>query len=267
MIGPFVSSLRFVRRLIWIWLLAAVVSGPAFGTDPVERFAGRMQSGDPIELTLSGQDGSVTGVLRDNIHAYQVTAEIVDGRLVGHADQEELGVRLGLSGDLQVDGMALEVRLSLLGEEVSEQIWLTRSSSDSRVSSDGSHREQTASSAPPDRDPALVGHWIHEQIYNSGSSADFLGTSTRQGLILRSDGGVADGGSAVHLSGDTYFGQSSDGGGGVVPGVTWYSRDQHLWLHNAADGQAVDLGRYYAEPERMMITAPNGKRMLFTRTR
>lgn len=254
-------------RALWSWAIAVVVSGPAFSTDSVERYTGRMQSGEPIALTLSGRDGAVTGTLVDNAYAYRVTAEIDDGRLVGHADQDTLGLRVGLNGDLRADGVALEIHLSFLGAEASEQIWLARSGSAAPAMSEGMHRGQATPAAPAERDPALVGHWIHEEIYNSGSGANFLGTSSRQGWILRADGGVADGGSAVSMSGDGYLGQSSDGGSGVVSGVTWFSRGQHLWLHYAADGQIVDLGRYYAEPGRMMITAENGRRTLFTRAR
>lgn len=256
-------------RLLWFWVIALVASGSAFGTDALQHYAGRMQSGEPIELTLSGMEGAVTGTLSDNVHAYRVTAAIDGGQLVGHADQDTLGLRVGLRGDVQAAGMTLEIRLSILGEEASEQIWLARSDAGrhASVEAERTHPEPGLSSAPGERDPALVGHWVHEEIYNSGSGADFLGASSRRGLILRADGGVADGGSAVSLSGDGYLGQSSDGGSGVVPGVTWFSRGQHLWLHNAADGQTVDLGRYYAEPGRMMVTAENGRRMLFTRAR
>lgn len=261
-VGP-----RRAWRLLHRLVIAIALSGAPPGAAAVEHFEGRMASGDAVALTLSGLAGAVTGTLRDDTYAYEVVADIDDRRLVGQAEQSDLGIRVGLDGELRDGGIDLEIRLSILGEEASERIWLVRAGSVANIPSDGSPRENATTSAPGERDPALVGHWVHEEIYNSGSGADFLGASSRRGLILRADGGVADGGSAVSLSGDGYLGRSSDGGSGVVPGVTWFSRGQHLWLHNAADGQTVDLGRYYAEPGRMMVTAENGRRMLFTRAR
>lgn len=260
---------RNLALTLWFGFAISLASASAFGAGSEDRYTGHLKSGEAIELVLSGRDGAVTGTLRDDSFAYRVSAEIAGGRLSGRADQSDLGLQLGLSGQMQANGLALEIQLSLFGQQTSEQVWLERSGSGSQAQPPSTHPNpgNATAAASGERDAALVGHWVHEEIYNSGSGASFLGTSSRQGLVLMANGGVADGGSSVSMSGDNYFGQSSGAGGGAVPGVSWFSRDQHLWLHNAADGQTVDLGRYYAEPDRMMITGNNGKRLLFTRAR
>ncbi len=266
------SLLQFLIKIQFFILLMILMCSARAGAEHSIRYSGRMLSGELVELSLSHQDGEVSGILRDSSYAYQVTGEIRQQHLNAYADQATLGLRLNLNGEFRGSEIDLEIRFSLLGEESSERIYMTRidqqhdhAASIARAPRSGNKTEALPTNA--NRDSALIGHWTHESIYNSGVGADFFGSTTRQELILLADGRVANGGSDVSVSGDFYSGNSSDASSAVAAGVTWFTRDQHLWLQNTNDAQSVDLGRYYAEAQRMMITGNNGKRMLFVRAR
>lgn len=113
-------------------------------------------------------------------------------------------------------------------------------------------------------DQNLVGKWVNEQIYNSGSGDSFFGGTTTQSLIFYADGSLSDGGSSTTVSGSNYYGSSSDKGASpAIPNVSWYAQNQHIFIKDAVSGQTVDLGKYYIENGALLITGNNGKKLLF----
>ncbi|MBK9495865.1 MAG: hypothetical protein IT475_14930 [Aquimonas sp.] len=235
----------------------------ALATTVAGRYQG-MLSGEPVALQLREEGHRVIGVLSDSTYSYEVEASVAGQHLTGRAVQAELGLMVTLDGPIRADGLDLNVSLTLLGETASERVWFARSGSQSAAPREQTQQAPRAASSGQ-RDPAMVGHWVHEELYNSGSGADFMGSSSTQSMVLLADGRIANGGSAVHMGGSNYSGYSSDAGGEIVAGASWSTRDQHLWVSEDASGQQVDLGRYYVENGRLLLTGNNGKKLLFTR--
>ena len=113
-------------------------------------------------------------------------------------------------------------------------------------------------------DPNLIGVWRQEENYNSGAAYGG-GYSSSSYIALNVDGSMTDLGSQTTVSGDNFSGSSSGQGGGVLPGMAWYTYKQELWLvvSNGATTESAKLGRYYIENGAMLITADNGNKALF----
>ena len=220
-------------------------------------------SGEPVSLQLQEEDHQVVGVLSDTSYSYSVEAQVAGERLSGRAIQPELGLMVMLDGPISSNGLDLTITLTLLGQTATERVWFSRSGTHLESQREPSNEAQP-STPSAQRDPALIGHWVHEELYNSGSGADFMGSSSAQSMVLLADGRIANGGSSVHMGGSNYSGYSSDAGGEVVAGASWRTRDQHLYFVEDASGQQADLGRYFVENGRLLLTGNNGKRMLFT---
>ncbi len=257
------NAVLSILPTIFRGFLLLVATAPAFASSVAGDYRG-MLSGEPVALQLQQDGHRITGTLSDTTYSYELEASVQGQRLSGRAIQPELGLVVMLDGPIRAEGLDLNISLTLLGQTATERVWFSR-----RDSARGSNREQATDSprAAPSgqRDPAMIGHWVHEELYNSGSGADFMGTSSTQSMVLLADGRIANGGSAVHMGGSNYSGYSSDAGGDVVAGASWSTRDQHLWFSEDATGQQVDLGRYFVENGRLLLTGNNGKRMLFTR--
>ena len=248
---------------IFGWFLLLAATTPVLASSVAGSYQG-MLSGEPVALQLQQDGHRISGTLSDTTYSYELEATVDGLRLSGRAIQPELGLIVTLEGPIRPDGLDLNISLTLLGQTATERVWFSR-----RGTARGSDREQAADAprAAPSgqRDPAMIGHWVHEELYNSGSGADFMGTSNTQSMVLLADGRIANGGSAVHMGGSNYSGYSSDAGGDVVAGASWSTRDQHLWFSEDATGQQVDLGRYFVENGRLLLTGNNGQKMLFTR--
>lgn len=250
------------HRTLAACLLSLIAAAQATATSVSGHYQGLL-SGEPVSLQLQEEGHQVSGVLSDETYSYSVEAQVAGERLSGRAIQPELGLMVMLDGPISTNGLDLTITLTLLGQTATERVWFSRSGAHP-----GSQREPSSearhSTPSAQRDRALIGHWVHEELYNSGSGADFMGSSSTQSMVLLADGRIANGGSSVHMGGSNYSGYSSDEGGEVVAGASWRTRDQHLYFVEDASGQQADLGRYFVENGRLLLTGNNGKRMLFT---
>jgi hypothetical protein len=244
----------------WFSLLLWMAMAPAFAADLAGVYRGQL-NGDGVTLTLSQSGTAISGSMVDSYQRYDVAGQVEGNRLRGTATEQSLGIQFELTGEIANRYIDLVLVVEMLGQ---------RSEQSARFAKDGeSLADAPTAGAAGDPvaagDPALIGRWVHESSYQSGSGDSFFAANTRQSIVFLADGRVANGGADVSMSGDSYFGQSSGGGAGTD--LRWETRDQHLFLVGTDNGrvQRVDLGRYYVEDGRMLITGNNGQKLLLTR--
>ena len=224
-------------------------------------FTGSLQ-GDPITLELAPAGANrLTGQMRDSQQAFTVTAETSDGAIRGSAAESTYGITLDFTGRLS--GNALTLTFTVQGMDMEGfDVAFTRAGSTSQQASTPTG---VIVKDGRTRDPALVGTWVNEQIYNSGYGDNFMGSTTITRITLARDGRVYEGASSTTMGGSNYTGQSTGQGAGEVPGVRWYTKDREIWFSVTQDGvtQQARMGRYAVDGANMLVTADNGEKMLF----
>lgn len=252
---------RFLNRLA----LALCLLLPAFARAQQEPYAGTYTGslqGDPVFLELKTDGpGRWTGEMRDSQQSFAVRAETDNGSIHGAASEATYGITLHFAGKLS--GNTLTLTFTLEGMEMEGfDVAFTREQAVAQPA--GSSIDEMADDRRS-RDPALVGTWVNEQIYNSGYGDNFMGSTTITRITLARDGKVYEGASSTTMGGSNYTGQSSGQGGGEVPGVRWYTQDREIWFSVAQDGttQQARMGRYAVDGSNMMVTADNGEKLLF----
>lgn len=243
-----------------VWLL---LSAPLWAMDLSGSYVGD-SGGDPVRLELRQQDEQLSGVMVDSQQRYQFEAMIDGDEIVGTATEQSLGIVFEVHGSASSEALDLRLSIEVQGQRADQALRLQRVGAQAAAP-----RTPAAAGAGASRDPALVGHWVHESNYQSGSGDSYFAASSREGMVFYADGSLANGGGDVSVSGGNYYGQSSGGGGNAVPNVSWETRNQHVYLVGQENGQpqSVDLGRYYIEGNNLLITGNNGKKMLFSRAR
>lgn len=258
--------MRPSRSIACVLMTLSLALGPvAAALDLSGRYSGD-SGGDPVVLELQQQGEQLSGVLVDSQQRYQFEARIDGDEIVGTATEQSLGIVFEVHGGASAEALDLNLSIEVQGQRADQALRLQRVRAQA---ASPSAPTPTPAPAAGSRDPALVGHWVHESNYQSGSGDNYFAASSREGMIFYADGRLANGGGDVSVSGGDYYGQSSGGGGDAVPGVSWETRDQHVFLVGMEQGQPqrVDLGRYYIENGHLLITGNNGKKMLFSRAR
>lgn len=248
-----------------ICALALLLSGylPATAADLGGSYVGT-SGGDPVRLVLRQQASQLSGTLDDSQQRYAFVAELSGDELQGSATEESLGVAFAVSGRAADGVLDLTLTLEIQGQRAEQSLRLVREGERAAASASA---PAAAAPAGASRDPALVGRWVHESQYQSGSGDSYFSGSSTQSMVLLADGRVADGGGSASISGGDYYGTSNGEGGQIAANVQWYTQGQHIWISGSENGQTqtVDLGRYYVEGSNLLITGNNGKRMLFSR--
>ncbi|NHN24501.1 hypothetical protein FIA58_002330 [Flavobacterium jejuense] len=216
--------------------------------------------GASITLTLKKVTAtSYEGSMQDEQQNYVVTAQVDDNCLHGNAVENDLHITLLLSGCLQKNQIEMGFDFSNLGvTEIKKVLFIKQTSATS------SNTNQPKKNAGTDRDQALVGVWKQEQLYSSGSGDAFFGGSVTQKVVFYPDGSIADGGSQATMSGSDYSGNSTSGYVGKAAGVSWSTKNKHLYITITQNNQTqtADAGKYYVENGKMLITDQNGNKTL-----
>lgn len=247
------------------WLLIFLIACSAASA---ESYIGEI-GGDRVQMQIEFDGESVRGSMRDSHQQYAIEGTLANGELQATATESTTGVVFQLRGRRLTAALDLRVTLEILGEVSEQSLYLTRVDS---APTAGEPDTASASAPAPgaiasgERDPALIGHWVHESNYQSGAGDSYFAANTRQSMVLLADGRVLNGGSDVSVSGDNYFGQSAGEGGGDSE-IRWTTRDNHIYFSGTEAGvaQTVDVGRYYVENGRMLITGNNGTKLLLTK--
>lgn len=247
------------------WLIATallLLGSQGAGADLAGSYVGD-SGGDPVQLQVQQQGTRLSGVMADSQQSYAFEATLSGDTLVGTATESSLGVVFAVSGTASEAALDLTLTLEVQGQRAEQALHLVRTQTSASAPA-----ADTALPSGANRDPNLVGRWVHESQYQSGSGDSYFAGSSSQAIVFLRDGGVADGGSSVSVSGNDYFG-NSDGNASTAaaPNVRWHTQNQHVYLVGSENGQtqSVDLGRYFIEDGHLLLTGNNGKRMLFSR--
>ncbi|MCB9082348.1 MAG: lipocalin family protein [Lewinellaceae bacterium] len=264
--------MRKIALLTFLWISALGLQAQ-YNSSAQPNFAGTFSglfNGDPVTLTLQALGGgNYSGQMKDSQQTYQVQAALQDNQLIGTAAESTLGLTFGMQGTLQGAVLNLLMSIDVFGEVNTMEMQLTRqgaapaAATAPRPASSGAPTKP----APGNRDPALVGSWVHQEIYNSGYGDNFMGANTYTEVTFNADGTVIDGGSRSTVSGSNYYGDTGQSQANVMPGVTWSTEGNQIYLTVTANGQTqkVHVGRYYIENGRLLLTEPNGNKKLFSR--
>lgn len=225
-------------------------------------YTGLLNNTENITLSLkSGVKNTYTGTLKDSQQTYEVNASASEGKLTGTATEFKLNLTFDLEGFLQ--GNQLTLKLAILGS-VTTVIMTKEGAAATTTKSTPSAAAATPKTGK--RDPDVVGKWTHQTNYSSGLGQD--GTmSNEESIIFNGDGTLANGGSRTVTGGGDWSGSSESAAGGVIPGISWYTENQQIFLVTTENGSAetISLGRYYIEDGKMLITGANGTKMLYYR--
>lgn len=219
-----------------------------------------------VTLTLQQRDGAVSGSMR----GIDGSVMEFDGRLrdggKGVAGTARAGGHSGIFAAKFLDG-----RLALIIADVDPATGRAKLDSTLELAFE---RAAPGSSPPPaarqpgvgtqqaaapssERDPALVGHWVHSNVYRSG---DFSGTSSRQ-LVVQPDGTYQIGHGSVQVSSNHGFGRSQ--GEDFTTGQ-WRTQNRIVYVREGGS-QWVPYARYYVEGGSMLLTFENGSKQLWQR--
>ncbi|MCO6163278.1 MULTISPECIES: hypothetical protein [unclassified Flavobacterium] len=222
-------------------------------------------NGAIITLSLQKQSKDMyVGTMQDEQQTYVITAQKEGNCLKGNAVENNLQINIIVSGCLQNNQIDMSFDFSNVGLAQTQNVVFTKNGSQNATVVSNPKTATTQKSSNTERDLNVVGVWKQEQLYNSGSGDGFFGGSFTQKVVFYTDGGIADGGSQATMSGSDYSGSSSSGYGNKAPGVSWSTKNKHLFITVTQNGQTqtVDVGKYYVENGKMLITSQNGAKTL-----
>ena len=226
-------------------------------------------NGDNITLVLQSSTQNVlTGIMQDSQQTYVVNGTSNGPKMVGTAVEKTMNLTFQLNGTITENHLLMNLTVEILGQKQAMQVdFMKQGAANSAAKVDKQTPPYNAPKIPSGGkiDPNVVGKWINEQHYNSGSGGNFMGSTTTQSLIFFADGSMSDGGSSAMVSGSNYYGNSSDNGQPIpLPNVRWYVQNQHIFIIGTENGQTQTayLGKYYIENGAMLITGNNGQKLL-----
>ncbi len=226
-------------------------------------------NGDNITLLLqSSTQNILTGKMQDSQQTYEVNGTSNASKMVGTAVEKTMGLTFQLNGTITGNHLLMNLTIEVLGQKQEMQVDFVKQGA---VNSASKVDKQTPQYNTPKMpfggkiDPNVVGKWVNEQHYNSGSGGNFMGSTTTRSLIFFADGSMSDGGSSATVSGSHYYGNSTDNGQPKpLPNMRWFVQNQHIFIVGMENGQTqtADLGKYYIENGAMLITGNNGQKLL-----
>lgn len=229
---------------------------------------------DHVELSLtSNSNNRYVGKMYDSKQTYSVDIQTTGKQFEGTAVESSLNITFQINGQLIGKTMNMTMAFSFLGESATQSLVLNKIDNNSNSSQTAEHSKPNTSNnglkAPSgaQRDANLVGKWQQSETYSSGYGSDSFFGTTVNNIIFLADGGLSDGGSQATMSGSSYYGNTGTSAPQKIPNVIWYTLNSHIFLIATENGQTqtVDLGKYYIENGKILITGNNGKKVLLTK--
>jgi hypothetical protein len=226
-------------------------------------------NGDNIVVTLEQSGDIVTGSMQDSYQTFGLEGTILGQELIGSATENTLYLEFEFYATKV--GNRLECTLAIgEGDERLENAFSVEkegardngiSVAETAVSSDIPFPSGATFPA------SLVGQWVQNETYNSGSGDNFMGANFSQSMTFYSDGTLSEGGSSASMSGSNYSGQSSGEGSGKLEGIGWYAKQKNLYVivFNEGSWTSVFLGTWFTENGHLLITGENGNKLLLSR--
>ncbi len=258
-----------MKSIILVLLTSAFCSKNLAQNPFVGTFTGVL-NGDNIKLILQeSSNNMLIGKMTDSQQVYEVNGTSNGSKMAGTAVEKALNLTFQLNGTIKDNRLSMNLTIEISGQKHDMQVDFTKqgvASASTKVAEQTPQYNKPKMPSGGKIDANLVGKWVNEQQYNSGSGTDFFGSSSTQSLVFFADGSLSDGGGSVSISGGNYYGNSSDKGHPMpLPNVSWYVQNQHIFIMAIENGQTqtANLGKYYIENGAMLITGNNGKKLLF----
>lgn len=204
--------------------------------------------GLPSELHLRSQGGNIDGLYIENHRLRLNLRGTFDGQILRAEifDAASGQVLATLSAAYATDSLNTRIaaRDARSGEVLERQALFQRNSA-----ADGS-----PSGAIGQRDPALIGTWVHGNMINSGG-ADFASLTTLLTLQLSADGSVAQWSRTVGGGSDWSF----DSPGELQYRGRWYSDNGALMVQLQGSSSYQAAARYHFSAPYLVIEGHNGR--------
>lgn len=250
-----------MRRSVWMLLMCFSVDAWAqinfSGT-----YTGKI-NGDFTQIEMQQSASTVTGKYIETGNTYELRGKIVSNQLIGELFIS--GATLALASfEASKTDRGIYMDLLLLGvTRVSADF--IKSNTTTTTPSTKENVNYPAGQSPPtdhfERDPAVVGHWIKEEVINSGVGDQAASFVTAYFLQFKQDG--------------TFIQEKSSGSGGSnwssvdqkKPDVNghWYTKDQIMYIRPAGEKDYVRLNRYLFHEGALVFKTEAGKYLIWSR--
>lgn len=227
-------------------------------------------SGDNVVMNLEQNGNNVTGVMKDSYQTFDIKGTVNGNQFSGTTTEQSYQIAFGLTAEKS--GNTLECILSVdMNGETGEVPFTVEKQGETVGTSSATSSSGSATKIPfpsgATFPAALVGTWVQNENYNSGSGDSFMGASFSQSMTFNGDGTLSEGGSSASMSGSNYSGQSTGGGAGKLDGIGWYAKQKNFYLivYNNNKWESVHVGTWYTENNALLLTGNNGEKLLLTK--
>lgn len=132
--------------------------------------------------------------------------------------------------------------------------------------SDTTQSEASQNQEKDQRDPEVVGTWMHESVTSLGSSGDQTFIQKQELMTFGEDGSLTYGGSKTSVGGN--MSDYSEEAGSAIPDVVWHTKENSIYLtakDKSGKQETAKMGTYYMEDGKMLITSDNGTKMVLVK--
>lgn len=262
-----------MRQILLVYILFLSLTLHAQSLGKQETLSGNFSAifdGVEMSLFIEHQSGSsYTGILNDSYQACPLVLDLSGSTFTGVLTEPTTGVEIEVNGEIRGKFLIFSFVVDPYGGADAEVITFTRNGDENSITGTS---EQSPSKvqlpAGASHPQEMTGTWTKEELYQSGSGDAYMGAGFSESVTFLPGGGLAEGGSGAYISGSHYSGQSTGQGNGLLPGVTWYTIGNQLYMQVTENNQTqnVHLGKYFIENNNMLITATNGEKVLLTRS-
>lgn len=252
-----------MRNLIYLFILISPFI--VFGQ---QQFAGSYEgtlNGDRIELTLTEiGKGKFSGKMTDSANRYDVSGTADASSFRGKAIEKNLGITFDMVATNDGNSMPTTLSIDVFGEIQKMEIQFKRVGSKTSETNNSKVINPVASKT---KDSRVVGTWVKESNYSSGYGDAYGSMSVSERMEFLPDGTMAEGGSQAVVGGSNYTGTSTSSQKKILEGVFWYTENQKIFLFITQGGQSQtsELGKYFIENNKMLITGSNGQKLLLSK--
>jgi len=132
--------------------------------------------------------------------------------------------------------------------------------------SDSTKSEASQNPESNQRDPQVVGTWMHESVTSLGSSGDQTFIQKQELMTFGEDGSLTYGGSKTSVGGN--MSDYSEEAGSEIPDVVWHTEGNSIYLtakDKSGKQETAKMGTYYIENGKMLVTSDNGTKLVFVK--
>jgi len=250
-------SVAFLLVIVWVTNARAQNIWPG-------KYEGHL-NGEQVTLILEKTpDQVITGTMRDAVNLYVIEANVTGNTLKGTATEKTLGLQFVMDARLMQNTVTAVFSLDVFGTVEKMEVSFVRAPQVTGSAVSGNGKKSNPVSSRP-HDARITGTWIKESNYSSGFGDNYGSMSSKEAMVFKADGTMSSGGSTTVVGGSNFTGSSSGQGGENLADIYWYTTDGRLYLYFAQNNQTAELGKYYIEDGKMLITASSGEKLLLFR--